>query len=93
MPRTTRTKHTSLVEKRARAVCAGLARMTESGPMQWRKVRLMARSVAFDHETADAAIAYAIQKGWLVGEGEPPQSLYLTDKGRILSATSPKRTP
>jgi hypothetical protein len=42
--------------------------------MQWWKARLMARSVAFDHETADAAIAYAIQKGWLIGVGEPPHS-------------------
>jgi hypothetical protein len=82
MPRTTRTKHTSLVEKRARAVCAGLAK-TESEPMQWRKVRLMARSVAFDHETADAAICYAIKKGWLIGVGEPPHSVCLTDDGRV----------
>jgi hypothetical protein len=28
-------------------------------------------SVALDYETADAAIVYAIQKGWLIGEGEP----------------------
>jgi hypothetical protein len=34
MPRTKRTKRISLVEKRARAVCAGLARAMESGPMQ-----------------------------------------------------------
>jgi hypothetical protein len=33
--------------------------------MQWRMVRLIARSVAFDYKTADAAISYAIQKGWL----------------------------
>jgi hypothetical protein len=55
--------------------------------MQWRMVRLSARSVAFDYKTADAAIAYAIQKGWLIGEGEPPHSICLTDAGRILSAT------
>ena len=56
--------------------------------MQWRRVRLIARSVAFDYETADAAIAYAIEKGWLVGEGEPPHSVRLTDEGR-LAATRP----
>jgi hypothetical protein len=93
MPGTKRTKRTSLVEKRARAVCAGLARATESGPMQWRMVRLTARSVAFDYKTADAAISYAIQKGWLIGEGEPPHSVCLTVDGRSLSATSRRRAP
>jgi hypothetical protein len=41
---------------------AGLARVTQPGPMQWRMVRLIARSVALDYETADAAIVYAIQR-------------------------------
>ena len=84
MPRAARSKRTTLVEKRARAVCAGLARATESGPMQWREVRLIARSVALDFETADAAIAYAIQKGWLIGKGERPQSICLTEGGRVM---------
>jgi len=52
--------------------------------MQWRMVRLTARSVAFDYKTADAAIDYAIQKGWLISEGEPPHSVCLTDDGRVL---------
>jgi hypothetical protein len=62
MPKRTAVKRTPLVEKRAHAVCAGLARPTASVPMQWRMVSLIARSVALDYETADAAIAYAIQK-------------------------------
>jgi hypothetical protein len=53
-------------------------------------VRLIARSVELD-ETADAAIVYVIQKGWLIGEGELPHSVCLTDEGRILSATSRRR--
>jgi len=79
MPRATRVRRTSLVEKRARAVCTGLARVNRSEPMQWRMARLIARSVAFDYKTADAAISYAIQKGWLIGEGVPPHSVRLTD--------------
>jgi hypothetical protein len=59
--------------------------------MRWRMVRLIARSVALDYETADAAIVYVIQKGWLIGEGELPHSVCLTDEGRILSATSRRR--
>ena len=72
-------------------VCAGLARATKPQPMQWWKARLMARSVAFDHETADAAIVYAIQKGWLIGVGEPPHSVRLTDDGRMASAQGRRR--
>jgi hypothetical protein len=86
MPRTSRTKRTSLVEKRARALCAGLARVTESKRVPWQMVRLMARPVAFDYETADAAIEYAIKKGWLICVGEPPHSVCLTDDGRNLPA-------
>jgi hypothetical protein len=34
---------------------------------------------------ADAAgIAYAIKKGWLIGVGEPPHSVCLTEAGRSL---------
>jgi hypothetical protein len=75
MPRATPAKRTSQVEKRAHALCVELARQTGKRPMQYRMVRRIARSVAFDYETADAAIAYAIQKGWLIGEGEPPHSV------------------
>ena len=57
--------------------------------MQWAKARLVARSVAFDHGTADAAIVYAIQKGWLIGVGEPPHSVRLTDEGRIGICSGP----
>jgi hypothetical protein len=52
---------------------------------------MTARSVALDHKTADAAITYAIQKGWLIGEGEPPHSVCLTDDGRSLTAASSRR--
>jgi hypothetical protein len=53
--------------------------------MQWRMVRLTARSVAFDHKTADAAITYAIQKGWLIGKD------YFDDEPMISS--NPSRSP
>jgi hypothetical protein len=52
--------------------------------MQNRAVRLIARSVALDYKTADAAIAYAVEMGWLIGEGDdPPHSICLTDDGRV----------
>ena len=67
---------------RARALCAKLARVSDDTPMEYRMVRRMARVLALDYETADAAIGYAIQRGWLIGKGEPPHSISLTDEGR-----------
>jgi hypothetical protein len=61
--------------------------------MQYRMARSIARAVALDYETADTAIAYAIGKGWLIWEGNPPESVCLTDEGRGLSATSRRRAP
>jgi hypothetical protein len=91
MPRATPARRTTLVEKRARALCAKLARMTDRRPMQYRQVRLTARAVALDYETADAGIAYAIGQGWLIGEGEPPHSIWLTDSGRVMVAKLKRR--
>ena len=81
-------KRATLVEKRARALCAELACMSDDTPMEYRMVRLMARLLALDYEAADEAIDYAIKKGWLSGKGEPAPSLCLTDEGR-LAATRP----
>ena len=47
-----------------------------------------ARVLALDYETANAAIDYALQKGWLIGEGAPTQSICLTDEGRALQIVS-----
>jgi hypothetical protein len=78
----------SQVEKRARAVCVELVRQTGDRQMQYRMVRRIARAVALDYETADAAIVYAVGKGWLLGEGEPPHSICLTDDGRVIGHRS-----
>ena len=82
----------SKVEKRARALCVELAHVT-GRPMQYQMARLIARLAAADYATADTAIAYAVARGWLLTEGEPPHSVCLTDEGRIQSATSRRRTP
>jgi hypothetical protein len=47
--------------------------------------RPIAKAAGLDD--ADAAIAYAVE-GWLLGEGDPPHSICLTDDGRDLSGTS-----
>ena len=78
----------SQVEKRARALCVELARVTGNRPMQYQMARLIARDATVDYATADAAIGYAVGQGWLLTEGEPPHSICLTDDGLILAATS-----
>jgi hypothetical protein len=85
-----RTKRTTLVERRARALCAKLASLNDGTPMDYREVRFMAQ--VLNYETAEGAIAFAIQNGWLTGGGEPKHSICLTDEGRALQTTS-KRTP
>ena len=82
----------SQVEKRAHALCIELACVTADGPMEYRMVRLIARLNTIDYETADAAIVFAIQEGWLISEGEPPHSVCLTNEGRA-ATTRAKRRP
>ena len=74
----------SKVERQARALCVELARVTEAGPMQWRMVRTLVIAAGMDDAPANKAIAYAIEKGWLIGEGQPTHSVCLTDDGRML---------
>jgi hypothetical protein len=62
MPRVTPIRRTTLVEKRARALCAKLARVSDDTPMEYRMVRLMARVLALDYETADTAIRVQTHK-------------------------------
>jgi hypothetical protein len=38
--------------------------------------------------TYDAPVAFAIQKGWLTGEGKPTRSICLTNEGRAVQTTS-----
>jgi hypothetical protein len=81
----------SKVERHARALCAELARVTDGRPMQWRMSQTIGEALGQDEPPADAAIAYAIETGWLIGEGNPPRSICLTDDGRTLSAALLKR--
>ena len=74
-----------VVNRGARSLCVELARVVADAPMEYQMARLIARLGAIDYETADAAIAFAIQQGWLTGEGEPPHSICLTDSGRNLA--------
>jgi hypothetical protein len=75
-------KSTGPVERRARSLCVELARVTADTPMEYQMVRLIARLVAIDYETADAAIARAVGQGWVIVEAG--RSICLTDAARRL---------
>ena len=83
----------SKAQRQARALCVELARVTGNRPMQYRMVRPTVIAAGMDDAAADAAIAYAVEKGWLttdVAEDAPgpAHSICLTDDGRTLAATS-----
>jgi hypothetical protein len=86
----------SLVEKRARALCVELTRVTANTPMEYWMVRLIARLVATDYETADAAIAHAVvERGWLVGEGDARECQFSCVRafhGRLSSTECSRQT-
>ena len=77
------------VEKHARALCAELARVTGGRPLQYRMVRPIVITADLNDAAAEAAIAHAVEKGWLitvVADDEPPHGICLTDAGRKLVA-------
>ena len=55
----------SKAQRQARALCVELARVTGNRPMQYRMVRPIVIAAGLDDADADAAIAYAVEKGWL----------------------------
>jgi hypothetical protein len=75
---------TSKVDRHARALCVELARVRDGRSLQWRKVRSIGPAVGQDEATADMAIAYAVERDWLIAAGSPPHSICLTDDGRML---------
>jgi hypothetical protein len=67
----------------ARALCVEL---TAGKPSQWRMVRLIGPAIGQDEAAVDAAIAHAVEQGWLLAAGNPAHSICLTDAGRALRA-------
>jgi hypothetical protein len=51
------------------SLCVELARVTGNRPMQYRMVRPIVIAAGLDDAAADAAIAYAVEKGWLTRRG------------------------
>jgi hypothetical protein len=66
----------------ARALCVELARVTANRPLQSQMVRLIGPALGQDEAAVDAAIAYAVEHGWLLAAGNPAHSICLSDAGR-----------
>ena len=66
----------------ARALYVELARATGGKPLQWRMVRLIGPALGQDEAAVDAAIARAVEQGWLLAAGNPAHSICLPDAGR-----------
>jgi hypothetical protein len=70
----------------ARALYVELARATGGKSLQWRMVRLIGPALGQDEAAVDAAIAQAVEQGWLLAAGNPAHSICLTDAGRVWTA-------
>ena len=81
----------SEVERQARALCVEQARVTGGKVMQWRTVEPIATGAGLDDAAASQAIAYAVERDWLLTEGKPPHSICLTDGGRVMAASLKRR--
>lgn len=64
--------------KLARILRNDVAAITRGRPMRWVMVHeLGLRHADAGEATVEAAIALAIDKGWMIGEGAPPHSVCL----------------
>ena len=69
----------SALEKAAVRIMRKLYEATGGQPQRWESLGNLG-AVASDA----AGIAYAVERGWLIAEGNPPHSICLTDAGRTL---------
>lgn len=82
-PRTPRTKPPLGLARKLRD---DLYRITSGRPLRWIMVgELGLRHPDTTMTTLEAALALAIEKGWMTGEGSPVHSVMLTDEGRRLA--------
>lgn len=70
----------------ARKLRDDVFKVTAGRPMRWVMVgELGLRHPDTALPTLDAALALAIEKGWMTGEGSPVHIVMLTDEGRRLA--------
>lgn len=64
-------------ERIAVAIRDDVLRVTRGRPTLWVQVDDVAHRLGLDHAVAAAAVQWAIDSGWFVGDGEPPHSVRL----------------
>jgi Mn-dependent DtxR family transcriptional regulator len=74
-------------ETLARRIVAEVEQVTDGRPMRWVALQQVARRLKVHRSSAATAVRVAVDGGWLIGEGEPPHSVCLTDAGRAMAAS------
>jgi hypothetical protein len=62
----------------ASAIRDDIVRVTRGRPMHWVVVQEVAHRLGLEENVVKAAVQSAIEKGWLVGDGTPPDSVRLS---------------
>lgn len=65
-------------DRTARAMREDVERLARGRPCHWVPVHDIAHRLGLDDEASDAAIRRAIQRGWFVGDSDPPHSVRLS---------------
>jgi hypothetical protein len=65
-------------ENAARAMRDDVMRASRGRACHWVSVHEVAERLGLDDEATDAAVRQAIEKGWLVPDGDPPHSVRLS---------------
>jgi hypothetical protein len=78
-------------ETLARRIVAEVEQVTDGRPMRWVALQQVARRLQIRRTFVTEAVRVAVNSGWLIGEGEPPHSVCLTDQGRAMAAIVSER--
>jgi hypothetical protein len=65
-------------ERAAAAIRDEIFRRTRGRPMRWVMVHEVAERLGMEDDVAENAVRSAIDRGWFVGDGEPPHSIRLS---------------
>ena len=64
-------------ERAAIAIRDDVVRVTRGRPKCWVSVHEIAQRLGLDDQIVDPAVQFAIDRGWLIGDGYPPHSVRL----------------
>ncbi len=65
-------------ERAAVAIRDDIVRVTGGRPMRWVTVHDIAHRLGLDDDVVEVAVQRAIDRGWFVGDGDPPHSVRLS---------------